>query len=259
MGSDSLHAGELQEALRDCALLREIIVLEETTSTNDIAMKQGRAGAASGLVVFAERQTAGRGRHSRQWLSPSRQGLWFSLLLRPKIPRREWACVTTWAAVCIAEALDQFVSTPHMIKWPNDVFLEGRKIAGILAESDAEFVVLGIGVNVNQQQFPPDLREKATSLRLASGGHFDRQKIASSILRRLDERSAQLDENFPQIVQAATSRSMILGRSVEVSAGSSVLRGTAESLDAEGALQIRTDDGTLISVSSGEVTRFHFS
>jgi BirA family biotin operon repressor/biotin-[acetyl-CoA-carboxylase] ligase len=256
---DRLIPEDLAGLLEGCSLVREILVLAETASTNDLALQLGRNGASAGLLIFAEKQTAGRGRMGRRWESPRYEGLWFSLLLRPEFPISEWSRLTTWAAVAVAEALDPFTVGRAQIKWPNDIFLAGRKAVGILIESALGadhhgFAVLGIGVNVNQTRFPAELSGKATSLRMHIGQAVDRQSLAAAILRRLEHWYPKLRAGFPEIVAAAASRAFLFGQEVSVQSGETAVRGQAESLDENGALQIRTNDGSLISVSAGEAT-----
>ncbi len=258
---DRLIADDLHARLGPCPLVREIVVFEETDSTNDLAVRRGRAGAAGGLVIFAERQTAGRGRFGRRWASASHRGLWFSLLLRPALPMPHWPRLTTWAAVALTDAIEEALGLPAAIKWPNDLQIGGRKVAGILAESGADtagepFAVVGIGVNVNQQRedFPPEIAARAGSLRLATGRLLDRPAFAAALLRALDTRAAQLDTDFPAIIAATTRRSLLLGRWIQVQSGAATLEGRAETLDADGHLLLRTADGALHRLTAGEVT-----
>ena len=160
------------DVLDGCPLVREIVVFEETGSTNELVLQRGRQGADAGLIIFAERQNAGRGRFGRRWESAPHRGLWFSLLLRPALPLARWARLTTWAAVAVAAAVERVAGRRASIKWPNDVFLDGKKVAGILIESGTDgaglpFAVVGIGVNVNHEpsDFPPELGDRATSLK----------------------------------------------------------------------------------------------
>ncbi len=259
---DRLIADDLHSRLGQCDLAREIVVFTETASTNDSAMQRGRQGAGGGLVIFAERQTAGRGRFGRAWASASHRGLWFSLLLRPTLPYSAWPRLTTWAAVSLAATIENWLGLPAAIKWPNDIYLSGRKIAGILAESGVDvngqpFAVVGIGVNVNQNaaDFPPELASKAASLGMVSGGRFiDRPTFAANLLRELDTRLPLLASAFPEMIAEASRRSLLLGRWVQIQSGHSMIEGRAEELDADGQLLLRTDDGTLHRLSAGEVT-----
>ncbi len=258
---DRLIAADLDSRLGNCALVREIVVFEETDSTNDRAAKLGRSGAASGLAIFAEKQNAGRGRFGRRWESASHLGLWFSLLLRPTFPQEHWPRLTTWAAVSIASAIERATGVSAGIKWPNDIFVDGRKIAGVLIETAQDqaqenFAVIGIGLNANhaREDFPENLAAIATSLRVATNRAIDRAALAAAILRELDARYADLERRFDQLVAEASRRSVLLGRWVQVRAADSVIEGVAENLDASGQLLLRQSDGTLATLSAGEVS-----
>ena len=258
---DRLIADDLTARLDGCALVREISVFEETGSTNELVLQRGRTGAAAGLVIFAEKQTAGRGRFGRRWESASHRGLWFSVLLRPAFPLARWARLTTWAAVAVAAAVEAATGRRAAIKWPNDVFLDGKKVAGILIERGTDttgqsFAVLGIGVNVNHEtaDFPPELVERATSLRLATGRTVDRAALAVHILAQLAARFDRVAEDFSALVGEAAARSLLLGRWVQLRSGTSLHEGLAESLDENGQLLLRAGDGTAECFTAGEVT-----
>lgn len=194
------------------AVGREILVFEETNSTNDLAARAGRDGVAEGLVIFAETQLAGRGRLGRNWNSPPRQGLWFSVLLRPRAPHDQWPALTFCAALAVAEAAEELTQRPAAIKWPNDVLLQGRKISGILLETHQSpapgFVVMGIGINVLQSSadFPPALRDLAGSLSMAATAPVSREAAALSVLRRLNGYYLPWPTNAPRILRACQSR-----------------------------------------------------
>ena len=258
---DRLIAADLYSRLGNCAIVREILAFEETDSTNDQAASLGRNGAASGLAIFAEKQNAGRGRFGRRWESASHLGLWFSLLLRPTFPQEQWPRLTTWAAVSIAAAIERATGVRTGIKWPNDIFVDDRKIAGVLIETGRDganqnFAVVGIGMNANQarEDFPESLAASATSLRIATGRAIDRSAMAAAILRELDARYADINRRFDQLVAETTRRSVLLGRWVQVRAGDSIIEGVAESLDANGQLLLRDANGELRTLSAGEVT-----
>jgi BirA family biotin operon repressor/biotin-[acetyl-CoA-carboxylase] ligase len=258
---DRLVADDLFARLGDCSLIREILVLEETESTNDFAMQRGLQGAEGGLAVFAERQTAGRGRFGRRWESASHKGLWFSLLLRPSLPLPQWSRLTTWAAVALASAIEEMIRARAEIKWPNDIYLEGKKAAGILAEvgvdpGGAAFAVLGIGVNVNHEpsDFPAELSGKAGSLREFAGDWVDRSAFAVTLLRALNARTPDLRNAFGKIVRDAALRSALLGRWIQVKAGEVIVEGIAEELDGDGHLMLRTAAGEVSRLTAGEVT-----
>ena len=256
---DRLVADDLHARLRECDIAREILVFEETSSTNDVAARLGRDGHAGGVAIFAERQTAGRGRFGRQWDSQVGAGLWFSLLLRPTWPVAHWVRLTTWAGVAVARAVEQAIGRAAKIKWPNDVLIDGRKIAGILTECSTDssgkmFAVVGIGVNVNQDEFPPEIVDRAASLRQLARRKIDRAGLAAALLRELDSRLSEVEPAFPHFIEEAARRSAILGKWVRLHAGGEPVEGTAESLDADGNLLLRTADGILRTMSFGEVT-----
>lgn len=267
---DRLIACDLAGMTQGAALAREIVVFEKTDSTNDVAARMAREGAAEGLVIFAETQTAGRGRLGRRWESDSHMGLWFSLLLRPRLAAPLWTRIATWAAVALAEAIESETSCRAQIKWPNDIYIEGKKVTGILIEShcspvqshcdplkssgdQAGFVILGIGVNVNHTQFPPEL-PLAASLRMMAGRPFDRQKTAAAILLALDRLYPQLGHRFDLILAAAESRSFLKGKWIQARAGDAIIEGRASHLDGQGGLVLLLADGSETTISSGEVT-----
>ena len=190
---DRLVAEELQAGIGSAVIGREIIVLEQTASTNDAILHIANANSKEGLVVFAEHQTAGRGQRGNRWESPAGKGLWFSILLRPKIDLAKSPRLTAWVAEAISDAIQNEFSLMPTIKLPNDVQIDGRKVAGVLVEMRAQekaahLAIAGIGVNVNQSggDFPEDLQDKAISLAMALGRQVDRQKFAIALLRKLD-------------------------------------------------------------------------
>ena len=190
---DRLVADELQADLGDAVIGHRIIVLEQTGSTNDAISQGANANSKEGLVVFAEHQTAGRGQRGNRWESTTGKGLWFSILLRPGIELASSPQLTTWAAEAISSAIQNEFSLTPAIKPPNDVQIDGRKIAGVLVEMRAQektthLAIAGIGVNVNQsrEDFPKELKSRAISLAMALGKPVDRQSFAIALLRELD-------------------------------------------------------------------------
>ena len=190
---DRLLPTELSASLGESVIGRRIIVLESTRSTNDFLLQMLTPELPEGLVVFAEHQTAGRGQRGNRWESAAQQGLWFSILLRPRIPLAESARLTTWAAEAIAAVIRSQTALDPLIKPPNDVYLGERKVAGVLVETKAgrglEFAaIVGIGVNLNQaaEDLPPELRRRAGSLAMALGRKIDRTVFAAAVLRELE-------------------------------------------------------------------------
>ncbi|MEO8352144.1 MAG: biotin--[acetyl-CoA-carboxylase] ligase [Chthoniobacteraceae bacterium] len=258
---DRLMADDLFARLGPDPRWREIIVLNETDSTNERAAQLGRGGVAPDLVIFAEHQTAGRGRFGRHWASAPRVGLWFSILIRPSLPLDKWPRLTTWVAVSLARTIESALGIGLAIKWPNDLVLHGRKVAGILTElgtstASEPFAVVGIGINVNQvlEDFPEELRDRATSLRLLNGVEVFRPALAAAILDDLSGTRAELESQFDPVVREAERRSSLLGNEISVAIGNETIDGNAEALDAEGRLVLRLADGTSHTLAAGEAT-----
>ena len=191
--SDPIDAAALRAALGAQLIGRELIVLAETTSTNDV-IAQMAADKAEGLVVIAEKQTTGRGQYGRHWESALGKGLWLSVLLRPKIFVTDSARLTNFLARTIAETIQETVGVDATIKPPNDVYLGGRKVAGVLVEMRVETgggycAIAGLGLNINHalEDFPPELRETAGSLAVIAGHALDRFELTVALLRNLDQ------------------------------------------------------------------------
>lgn len=260
---DRLHPDDLLARLEGVRVIgRDVRVFEETTSTNDVIEKLARDGVAEGMVVFAERQTRGRGRLGRRWESPAGLGLWFSVLLRPRLAPQAASQLTVSSAVAVARAIERQTGLQPQIKWPNDIVFGTRKAAGILLELGADLdqirhVVLGIGVDVNVPagEFPGELREIATSLREQAGEPLDRPALATAILRELDHAYTRLKAgDFHELGDEWMRRCSTLGKNVSIRVGDRVVAGRAESLDEEGALLVRTEHGRLERMVGGDVT-----
>jgi BirA family transcriptional regulator, biotin operon repressor / biotin---[acetyl-CoA-carboxylase] ligase len=256
---DRLIADDLRARLGSSRFIRDILVFAETDSTNERALQLGTAGALGGLAIFAEKQNAGRGRFGRRWESTSHLGLWFSLLVRPDLPLTEWTRLTTWTAVTLAEAVEETTSLAVQIKWPNDLEIAGRKVAGVLIETATDhagspFGVVGIGLNVNHsmEDFPGELN--ATSLGIASRRRIDRPALAAAILRRFSGAQPRLGEAFPDVIAFARRRSSLLGRRVAVQAGGTRVEGMAADLDEAGRLLLRLADGRIDPLGAGEAS-----
>ena len=188
-----LVAEELQADLASGVIGREIIVLGQTGSTNDAILQIAHANSKEGLVVFAEHQTAGRGQRGNRWESAAGKGLWFSILLRPTIDLASSPQLTAWAAEAVSNAIQNEFSLIPVIKPPNDVQIDGAKVAGVLVEMRAQqnaphLAIAGIGVNVNQsrEDFPKELQSRAISLAMALGKQINRQSFAVALLRKLE-------------------------------------------------------------------------
>lgn len=227
-------------------------------STNDEAGAWARAGAAAGAVVVADEQTRGRGRLGRRWHSPPGQSLYLSVVLRPPLAPHRVPPVTLAAAVAVAETLVGCDVAPAL-KWPNDVLLDGKKVAGILTEMSADLdrvhhVVVGIGVNLNTVQFPDDLGAIATSVAESRGTAVVRADFAAALCGRLEHWFDQfVADGAAPVVAAWKQHARFFGRRVHVSAGRDQLDGVAEDLEEDGALRLRLDDGRVTRIVAGEV------
>jgi BirA family biotin operon repressor/biotin-[acetyl-CoA-carboxylase] ligase len=260
---DVLHADDLLSGLGPVKVIgRDIRVFEETTSTNDVVEKLARDGVKEGVVVFAESQTKGRGRLGRKWMSPPRSGLWLSVLLRPALRPLAATQLTIVSATSLFRAIRSQTGLTPEIKWPNDILIHGRKVAGILTELNAEldrvkYIILGLGLNVNAaaSDFPADLRKLATSLRIESGHRHDRAALAAAILRELDQdyERVRLGE-FESVADEWEKHCSTLGRQIAIHAGTRKITGRAEALDDDGALLVRTQHGRLERIIGGDVT-----
>jgi BirA family transcriptional regulator, biotin operon repressor / biotin---[acetyl-CoA-carboxylase] ligase len=190
---DSLCAAKLRAELTNPYIGNEVLVVEATSSTNELVWQMAQDGTREGLVVFAESQSAGRGQRGNRWESAARLGLWFSIFLRPKIRPADSAGIVTWAMQTVAATIDKEVGIGAQIKLPNDIYVLGKKVAGVLVElrvekSGAYAAIVGIGLNMNHaaEDFSEKLRATATSLAIACGKKIDRQKFAVALLQNLD-------------------------------------------------------------------------
>jgi len=260
---DALHAEDLLARLGATNVIgRDIHVFEATTSTNDVVEKLARDNVREGVVVFAESQTKGRGRLGRAWVSPPRKGLWFSILLRPPIRPSAATRMTIATATALVRAISAHAGVTPEIKWPNDILIGGKKVAGVLTELSAEldkvkYIILGIGINVNHTtaEFPAELRKMATSIRAATGRRQDRGDLAVRILRELDHDYARIcNGQFEAVADEWSERCTTLGRRVTIQMGDRLIEGAAESLDRDGALLLRTEHGHLEQIIGGDVT-----
>lgn len=260
---DALHADDLIARLGETKVIgRDIQVFEETTSTNDVMEKLARDGVKEGAVVFAESQTKGRGRLGRKWISPERKGLWFSVLLRPDLRPQEATQLTVASATALRRAIASETGLQPEIKWPNDILLGGKKVAGILTELSAEVdrvkhIILGMGVDVNldADELPAELRKTATSLRIEKGELISRAELAVAILRALDEDYARICAGkFTAVADEWEAHCATIGKNVTVLIGDRKIRGSAESLDDDGALLVRSEHGHLERIIGGDVT-----
>lgn len=259
---DMLADATISPLLETESIGRRRVFLATTGSTNADAFRLAEEGAGEGTVVLADCQTGGKGRRGREWASPAGVNLYCSLVLRPSIMPWEAPRMTSLSAVAVARAIEKCSCLSPSIKWPNDVLIDGRKVAGLLNEMSAEtdgvnFIVLGIGVNLNMTaaQFPPDLRHPATSLMLAGGGKIDRPAFAAALLNEFEViYRVFLNQGFAPIREEWERRCSAAGRQVAVSEGGvELLRGAFDGIDNDGALLVRRDDGAVERILNGDV------
>jgi BirA family transcriptional regulator, biotin operon repressor / biotin---[acetyl-CoA-carboxylase] ligase len=230
-------------------------------STNLEAARLAREGATEGLCIVASEQTAGRGRLGRQWLSPRNAGLYCSTLLRPQFDQNFWPVITLMSAVVVHEALLAACALPTDIKWPNDILHDEKKLCGILAEivetSTGRAVIVGIGINLNNNSFPPELIATATSVSAATG----RPSNLEQVLTKLQEcfinwyRQLNRPQGAADIVAAWSQRSSYAkGKEIVIKDADTEFRGTTRGLTTEGALKVETETGEVKIVRAGDVS-----
>lgn len=240
--------------------VREIMMFDRVDSTNRIALEMASQGLPGGIVILAEAQEKGKGRLGREWFSPEGMNLYFSLLLRPYQPARDFPLYSLATSVALIEAIQRTTGLAVQIKWPNDVVLEDKKLAGILLESEVRgdqspSLVVGVGVNVNigLNDFPSELQKSATSLRIALGQPVDRADLLIELFNQLVEQYRLVDDKA-LLIQAVRQHCQTLGRRVRVQTARQEFEGWAEDLQEDGALLIRMGDGNQRRILVGDVT-----
>ncbi len=258
---DLLTLSELKPILKTKWIGKRIHHFQTLDSTNSEAYDLALNGAEEGEVVIAESQEKGKGRLGRQWFSPPFLNIYVSLILRPKIPPHQASLVTLMAAVATADAIRNFSGLLPFIKWPNDILLRGRKVAGLLNEIHSEvdrvhFVILGIGVNLNtdEKMFSKEIRNIATSLKIETGQTVSRKDFLQSLFSELERWYAMFsEEGSAVILNAWRDRAHIKGKQVKVTSFGETLIGRAIDIDSDGALILETKDGTQKRVVAGDV------
>lgn len=256
-----MRPAEIQRALSAARLGKRIHYFSEVSSTNLYAHRLAEKGGLEGEIVIAESQTEGKGRMGRSWISPPNLNLYLSVILRPKLPPLHAPQITLMSAVALAETVQSFVPFPPEIKWPNDVMVEGKKMAGILTESSCSpdsilFVVLGIGVNLNfpRELMPESIREGATSVMMLAQRPVDRTAFALQLIQNLDRCYGDLeDRGFPFIAERWGSFFRLRGKRVRVEMFDRPILGKALGIDGDGALLLEDDTGTQQRIIAGDV------
>jgi len=256
---DKLLPTEIRAGLVTVKLGQVVHYFSRVNSTNDVARELARQGADEGTLVVAEEQTDGRGRRGRSWVSPPGTDIFASLILRPNLLPARAPLLTLTTAVAGAEAIRGLTGLPAAIKWPNDLLINGRKVAGILTEMSAEidtifYVIVGIGINVNTVSFPADIGGIATSLALESGQPFSRRRLLQLFLQQLERWYHTLLDRREEVLQRWRELSLTLGREVTVYSPNFTVYGRALNIDQEGALLLETDLGEQVRILSGDVS-----
>jgi len=256
---DTLSLATIRARLTTCLIGRNLELYEEIDSTNTRAVALARAGAPEGTLVLAEEQTAGRGRMGRRWHAPKGSSLLMSLILRPPLLPRQAQRATMIVSLAAVQVIAQVSGLKAEVKWPNDVVLGGKKVGGILTElglrgEQLDYTVVGLGLNVNLDTSAlPDLMAPATSLSAEAGRPISRLELLLALLEGIEARCERLLSGWSPH-EEWREHLATLGQFVQVSTADEVIEGVAEDVDADGALQVRTQDGTLRSVLVGDVT-----
>jgi BirA family transcriptional regulator, biotin operon repressor / biotin---[acetyl-CoA-carboxylase] ligase len=257
-----LDLNSLRDGLAVARLGTAFHYFAEIDSTNSYARRLAEHGAREGELVISESQTHGRGRLARQWVSPPKVNLYFSVILRPNFVPARAPQITLMAAVALAETLQLFLPGAPVIKWPNDILVNGRKLAGILTEVSCgaervEFVILGIGVNVNYplELMPEEIRQSATSILIESQNKIRREDFLRRLIQDLDRCYGEFEENgFAVLAPRWEAYFGFRGQRMRIELSDQVMFGTAKGIDQDGALLIEDDHRKLQRVIAGDVT-----
>ncbi len=257
---DILTPDMLKQRLKGSLFGKRVFHFFKTDSTNRVALELGHAGEPEGAVVLAEEQTAGRGRAGRKWHSERAAGIYATLLLRPKLAPVQAPLLTMMAGLSAHTAVQALTGLEVDLKWPNDLLIRGKKVGGILTEMHAEpgqirFVIVGIGLNVNQEKFPGELANTATSLRMEAGKAQSRMELLVRLLREFEgDYNRFVHEGVASVVARFESiSSYAKGKRVRVTNGTESYAGTTAGLGPEGLLQVQRDDGRMMTVIAGDV------
>ncbi|WP_432404901.1 biotin--[acetyl-CoA-carboxylase] ligase [Wukongibacter sp. M2B1] len=258
---DTLSKDELLIELDRNRLGDSIYYLQQVDSTNNYVKKLALEGAVEGTIVIGEQQTGGRGRLGRHWVSPPGTSIYMSMLLRPLIHPNEAAKITEITAAAVANAIDNVTGLKAGIKWPNDIILDNKKVCGILTEMNAElnninYVIVGIGVNVNIDEFSDGISNIATSIKRVLGAEASRKDIVINIVKEFEKLYYDFINTGSLIntVDICKAKSVTLGRTVRIINKNETIIAKAIDITENGELVIKKDDGEIINVISGEVS-----
>lgn len=258
---DILSPEEIKKDLKTDLLGCEVIYQEEVKSTNSVAKSEARQGAKEGTIIVAGEQVGGKGRLGREYFCPP-GGIWFSVILRPDMKPAFASQLNFVSVISLAKTIDELTDLVPEVKWPNDVLINGKKVSGILTEMSAEidqinYLIPGIGINLNiaLDEFPSDLKNKATSIQEESGEQISKLDFFLLLLEKLEEEYFKLQkEGFEKIIEDWKEYNITLGNEVTVTSNSEVLTGQAVDIDKEGSLLVELPNGTTEKVVAGDVT-----
>lgn len=258
---DVLSAAELESLRYTKWAGKKVVFFKETDSTNMQAKSGGEKGDPHGTLFVAESQNAGRGRRGRSWESPAGESIYMSLLLRPELPPVKAPMLTLVMALAVARAIREQTGAEALIKWPNDIVVGGKKLCGILTEMSTEmtyinYVVIGVGINVNQNQFSEELKERATSLKLEEGRTFRRSAIIASVLEWFETYYEQFrrDGNLAGLQNAYNELLVNRGRQVQILEPENHYEAYASGINDAGELVVTLEDGSVRNIFAGEVS-----
>lgn len=258
---DVLSAAELESLRHTQWAGKKVVFFKETDSTNMQAKSGGEKGDPHGTLFVAESQKEGRGRRGRSWESPAGESIYMSLLLRPELPPVKAPMLTLVMALAVARAIREQTGAEALIKWPNDIVVGGKKLCGILTEMSTEmtyinYVVIGVGMNVNQNQFSEELKERATSLKLEEGRAFQRSAIIASVLERFESYYEQLlkDGNLAGLQSSYNELLVNRGRQVQILEPKNHYEAHASGINEAGELVVTMEDGSVRNIFAGEVS-----
>lgn len=260
---DFLSQAELESSISTQWAGKNIVYYNEIDSTNTAAKKAAEAGAPHGTLVVSDYQSMGKGRRGKTWSAPHGVGIWMSLIMRPELPPSAASMLTLVAAMAVAEGLDKATDgvLKAQIKWPNDIVSGGKKICGILTEMSTElecinYVVTGMGINANTEEFPEDIETVASSILLETGKRLNRSKTINCIMQKFETYYKAFVEagNMSGLIKEYNSRLANKDNTVKVLKPGGGYTGISLGINDSGALLVKTEDGTIHSVISGEVS-----
>jgi BirA family biotin operon repressor/biotin-[acetyl-CoA-carboxylase] ligase len=261
MNTDRLSDVEIGMNVAAKFIGKKLLVFDEIDSTNNEAKRMAENGAAEGTLVISDSQTAGKGRRGRSWSSPKGSSIYMTLLLRPKLSPQYASMLTLAAAMAVRAALSDAAGVESMIKWPNDLVVNGRKICGILTEMSADpddinYVVIGIGINVNMKEFPQDIEKTATSVCMEKGKPADRNRIIAAFCNYFENYYERFLKGCGmKLLMDEYNKYLInTGRTIRVLDPAGEYTGISSGINDNGELIVKKEDGTFVTVMSGEVS-----